>query len=162
MVVEFFPWKMDVEIEKTKKLYQENDYSINKEWNEYFTSSLKSFQKDFFDGLGVDLMKIEIEKHDFEENEEVPYIFSIDFLFCGKFLAMPEEQLELYMDEEIYGTCMEIKEVECVPTEEMVTYEELGLGIGIRFKHPVSHFEGKEFEEWDCGFINGATIVRGQ
>lgn len=161
MIIEFFPWKMDVDVEKTKNFYEENDFSINKEWNEIFISRLNEKQTNFFNTLGIDLKKIEIEKSEFEENEEVPNIFSINFLFCGKFLAMPEEQLELYMDEEIYGTCMEIKEVKSVPTEELSIYEELGLGIGIRFKHPVSHFEGSEFEAWDCGFINGATIVRG-
>jgi hypothetical protein len=37
----------------------------------------------------------------------------------------------------------------------------LGIGIGIRFKYPFSHFEDSCFEKWDCGFINGAVIVRG-
>lgn len=37
-------------------------------------------------------MNIEVEKHDFEENPEVPFIYSVNFLFSGKFLSMPEEQ----------------------------------------------------------------------
>lgn len=40
-------------------------------------------------------------------------------------------------------------------------YDDLGIGIGIRFKYPFSHFEDSCFEKWDCGFINGAVIVRG-
>ena len=107
-------------------------------------------------------MKIEVEKHDFEENTEVPFIFSINFLFCGKFLSMPMEQLELYQDEEVYGKSMKFGAVESIPIDSLATYDELEIGTGIRFKHPASHFEGSQFEKWDCGFIEGALIVRGQ
>ena len=33
MIFDFYPWKIDANIEKTKKFYQGNDYSSNKEWN---------------------------------------------------------------------------------------------------------------------------------
>ena len=161
MIFEFFPWRIDVNIEDTKQLYRENDYALNKTWNRDFISKLNTSQQEFFDTLGIDLMNVEIERHDFEDNPEAPYMLVINFLFCGKFLAMPEEQLELYKDEELYGTCMEIMDVECVPTgDKLSVYEELGFGIGIRFKHPVSHFEGSQFEKWDCGFVNGALIAK--
>lgn len=45
--------------------------------------------------------------------------------------------------------------------EALSVYDDLGIGIGIRFKYPFSHFEDSCFEKWDCGFINGAVIVRG-
>lgn len=161
MIFKFFPWTIDVDIEGTQKFYQDNDYSINKEWNKMFISSLNESQYDFFDRLGIDLMKIEIEKHELKD-VEVPYFISINFLFCGKFLAMPKEQLELYQDEEIYGTSLEFDSVEAILSDELSFYDGLGLvGTGIRFKHPISHFEGSQFEGWNCGFINGALIIRG-
>lgn len=159
MIFEFSPWKIDVDVEETKSFYQDNDYSLNKEWNGIFATNLNALQKNFFDKLGIDIMKIEVEKHDFEENLEVPFMLSVNFLFCGKFLAMPSEQLKLYQDEEIYGKSIEVDSVESVPTDGLATYDELGLGTGIRLKHPVSHFEESQFEKWDCGFINGALIV---
>lgn len=161
MVCEYLPWIIDVNITGTKKLYHENDYSLDKNWNKDFIDKLNVSQHDFFDKLGIDLTKVEIERHDFEDNPEVPYMLSINFLFCGKFLAMPAEQLEIYKDEELYGTCIEINDVESIPTDDFAAYEELNLGTGIRFKHPVSHFEGSQFEKWNCGFVNGALIVRG-
>ena len=106
-------------------------------------------------------MKVEVERHDFEEHPEIPYMLSINILFCGKFLAMPSEQLEIYKDEELYGTYIEIDNVESIPTDDLAAYEELNLGTGIRFKHPVSHFEGSQFEKWNCGFVNAALILRG-
>lgn len=159
MIFEFSPWKIDVDIEKTKCLYAENDYSVDKEWNEIFVANLNVLQKDFFEMLGIDTMKIEVEKHNFEENSEVPFMLSVNFLFCGKFLTMPREQLELYRDEEIYGKVIEMESVESITTDGLAVYDELSIGTGIRFKHPVSHFEGSQYEKWDCGFINGALIV---
>jgi len=161
MILECLPWKIDVDIIGTKKLYKTNDYSLNKNWNEDFISKLNVAQHDFFDKLGIDLMKIEIEKHDFEDDAELSYMLVINILFCGKFLAMPTEQLELYKDKEIYGTNIEINDVEGIPTDDLAIYDELDLGTGIRFKHPISHFEGSQFEKWDCGFINAALIIRG-
>lgn len=77
--------------------------------------------------------------------------------------VLPKEQLEFYLDEEIYGTSIDLNSVKSISIDEcgeLAAYDELGLGI--RFKPPISHFEGSQFEEWNGGFINGALIVRGQ
>lgn len=162
MVFDFYPWKIDVDVEKTRMFYQEKDYSSNKAWNKMFAEVLNPLQKDFFNNLGIDLMKIEIEKRDFVDNEEVPFIYSIDFLICGKFLSLPKEQLDVYSDEEIFGKSINLDSVESIETDDLVAYDDLGLGTGIRFKHPATHFEEEQFGEWECGFIDGALIVRGQ
>ena len=103
-----------------------------------------------------------IEKRDFVDNEEVPYIYSVIFLFCGSFLSMPKEQLDVYSDEEVFGNSIDWNSVESIETDKLVVYDGLGFSMGIRFKHPAIHFEDKQFEEWDCGFVAGAFIVRGQ
>lgn len=162
MIFDFYPWKMDIDVEKTKKFYQENDYSQNKEWNKNFVNILNKEQHDFFEELGIDLMKIEIEKRDFVDNKEVPFIYSIDFLICGRFSSLPKEQLEVYSDEEVFGASIDLNSIESIETDGLATYDGLGLGTGIRFKHPATHFEESQFEKWDCGFIDGALIVRGQ
>lgn len=74
---------------------------------------------------------------------------------------MPKEQLDVYSDEEVFGISIDWGSIETIETDDLVVYDGLKLGAGIRFKHPATHFEDKQFEEWNCGFINGALIVRG-
>lgn len=47
MVFDFYPWKLEVDIEKTRKFYEENDFSSNKEWNNKFVVLLNPIQKPF-------------------------------------------------------------------------------------------------------------------
>ena len=159
MVFDFYPWKIEVDVEKTRKFYQENDYSSNKEWNKMFSDILNLSQQDFFDNLGIDLMKIEVRKNEFEDNEEVPFIYTINFLLCGKFLSMTKYQLDMYADEEIFGQSVVLEPIECIEADRLITYDGLGLeGTGVRFRHPASYFEESQFQEWNCGFINGTLI----
>jgi len=163
MVFDFYPWKIEVDVEKTRKFYQENDYSSNKEWNKMFSDILNPLQQDFFDNLGIDLMKIEVVKNEFEDNLEVPFIYSINFLICGTFLSLTKYQLDMYQNEEIFGRSIDLDVIQCIETDRLITYDGLGLsGTGMRFRHPASHFEEQRFQEWNCGFVNGALIVRGR
>ena len=88
MVFDFYPWKIDVDIENTRNFYQENDYSSNKEWNKMFVDVLTQIQREVFDELGIDMMKIEIRKTEFEDNEEVPFIYTINFFQVLSFLKL--------------------------------------------------------------------------
>ena len=161
MIYDFYPWKIDVDVENTREFYQENDYSYNKEWNRLFVDILTPIQRGFFTELGVDMMRIEVRKNEFEDNEEVPFIYTINFLLCGKFLSMTKHQLDMYADEEIFGQSVVLDSVECIEADRLITYDGLGLvGTGMRFRHPASYFEESQFQEWNCGFINGALIVR--
>ena len=36
---------------------------------------------------------------------------------------------------------------------------EFGLGTGIRFKHPILHYEGEQYQEWNCGYVYGAILI---
>ena len=158
MIFDFYPWKIDIDIEETKQFYQGNDYSENKEWNKTFKNNLNTIQQEFFEKLNIDLMKIKIVKHDFIDNEEVPYMFSVNFMFCGRFLSIPNEQLEIYMEDDIFGES--VKDIKTIFTDK-ISYDGLELGTGIRFQHPAVYYEDKLFEKWDCGFICGTLIVRG-
>ena len=33
MIFDFYPWKIETDVEKTRRFYEENDFSSNKEWN---------------------------------------------------------------------------------------------------------------------------------
>ena len=65
MIFDFYPWKIETDVEKTRRFYEENDFSSNKEWNNKFATLLNPIQKDFYHNLGIYLSKIEIEKLDF-------------------------------------------------------------------------------------------------
>lgn len=95
MFFECLPWQLDVDVESTKLLYKANDYSKNGDLNTEFMESLTLEQKNFFDALGVDLSKIEIDQvlYDIPEEKEMPALkmkrVCANFLIKGKFLALP-------------------------------------------------------------------------
>ena len=109
MIYEFLPWKLDVDAEATKLFYETNDFSKDKSVNEEFIESLTEEQKNFFNSLGVNLFKIEVDKtiYDIPEDEDTPASkikrIVINFLIKGKILALPQYQKEIYSDEEVFG-----------------------------------------------------------
>lgn len=94
MLFEFMPWQLDVDIESTKLFYESNDYSKDKALNQDFIDSLTKEQKYFFDSLGVDLLKIEIDEavYDIPEDGEMPSLkikrLSVDFLMKGEIFSV--------------------------------------------------------------------------
>ena len=109
MIFDFNPWQLDVDIDLTKQLYKEADYSTNKTSNLEFIKSLSSEQQMFFNSLGVDLSKVEVDKTIYEipEDEKMPtskiYRMFVNFLIRGKILALPKYQKDIYCDEEVFG-----------------------------------------------------------
>lgn len=70
MIFDFNPWQLDVDIDLTKKLYKEIDYSTDKMANIEFIEKLSLEQQHFFNSLGVDLMKIDVDKTIYEIPED--------------------------------------------------------------------------------------------
>lgn len=109
MIFDFNPWQLDIDIESTKLFYESNDYSEDKNLNKDFRESLTKEQKDFFDSLGIDLLKIEINEalYDIPKDSEMPALqtkrIAVNFLMKGKILSVPQYQKDLYKDEEVYG-----------------------------------------------------------
>lgn len=163
MIFEFYPWKIDVDIPKTKELYRTKDFSVNKEENQKFAAILNENQKAFFEKLAVDVMKIQVETVNYGEvgGDDSIQTMKVNFLFCGQFVAMPANQIELYQDEEYYGVEFDLSDVERVEEENLLAHDFDGLGTGIRFKHPVMQYEGEQYKEWDCGYVYGAMLIYG-
>lgn len=160
MLFNFNPWKIDVDILKTKELYKTQDFSVNKEENQKFAAMLNEKQKEFFEKLAVDVMKIQVETVTYGEagGDDSIQTMKVNFLFCGRFAAMPANQIALYQDEEYYGEKFDLSQVESVPLE-VLAYDFDGLGTGIRFKHPILHYEGEQYKKWDCGYVYGAMMI---
>ena len=80
MIFDFNPWQLDVDIDLTKQLYKEADYSTNKTSNLEFIKSLSSEQQMFFNSLGVDLSKVEVDKTIYEipEDEKIASLKNIE------------------------------------------------------------------------------------
>ena len=107
MVMNFYPWEMDIDVEATRQLYEENDYAEDKAFNRRLADTMTQQQKDFFSSLGVDIHKMRAEEkiHDIPEEDGMSggkiAVQKIDFFLCGKFLAIPDYQQELYGHEQI-------------------------------------------------------------
>lgn len=165
MIFDFNPWQIDVDIELTKQLYKEVDYSIDKTTNVEFIESLSSEQKQFFYSLGVDLAKVEIDKTIYEipEDEEMPASkinrMLVNFLIKGKILALPKYQKDIYSDEEVFGKKFpeSIKVLSSDDEDYFKTFDN-GIGAGIVFKHPCFHYDDEKFKDWDCGYILGTIL----
>lgn len=166
MIFEFIPWQLDVDIESTKLFYESNDYSKDKNLNKDFSESLTKEQKDFFNSLGIDLSKIEIDKalYDIPEDGEMPALkmkrISVNFLIKGKILSLPQYQKDLYTDEEVFGgTFPDSVKVLSSDDEDYLKVYDNGIGAGIVFKHPCFHYDNEIFKEWDCGYILGTILI---
>lgn len=165
MIFDFNPWQIDVDIELTKQLYKEVDYSIDKTTNVEFIESLSSEQQQFFYSLGVDLAKVEIDKTIYEipEDEEMPASkinrMLVNFLIKGKILALPKYQKDIYSDEEVFGKKFpeSIKVLSSDDEDYFKTFDK-GIGAGIVFKHPCFHYDDEKFKDWDCGYILGTIL----
>ena len=166
MLFEFMPWQLDVDIESTKLFYESNDYSKDKALNQDFIDSLTKEQKYFFDSLGVDLLKIEIDEavYDIPEDGEMPSLkikrLSVDFLMKGEILALPQYQKDLYTDEEVFWKTFPdtVKVLSSADEDYLKTYDN-GIGSGIVFKLPCFQYDIEIFKEWDCGYILGTILI---
>ena len=160
MIFNFDPWQLDIDVDLTKQLYQEGDYSTDKTANIEFIESLSSEQQLFFYSLGVDLDKIGVDKTIYEipEDDEISvskiYRMSVNFLMKGKILALPKYQKDIYSDDEVFGNNFPkaIKVLSADDEDYLKTFDN-GIGAGIVFKHPCFHYENEKFKNWDCGYI---------
>lgn len=166
MIFNFNPWQLDVDIESTKLFYKSNDYSEDKNLNKDFSESLTKEQKEFFNSLGIDLAKIEINEalYDIPEDGEMPASqvkrISVNFLLKGKILALPQYQKDLYIDEEVFReTFPDSIKVLSSDDEDYLKVYDNGIGVGIVFKHPCFHYDNEIFKEWDCGYILGSILI---
>lgn len=165
MIFEFKPWKLDIDIDLTKQIYNDNDYSIDKNINKEFIENLSNEQLAFFKLLGIDLNKIDVDKkvYDISEDEEALskkiYRMSINFLMKGKILSLPKFQKDLYSDKDVFGKEFPTTiKVISSKNEYLETYD-IGIGMGIVFKHPCFHYDDDKFKSWNCGYVLGALLI---
>ena len=165
MVFHFYPWNLDVDVEETRLLYQENDYAGNREVNERFWQVMSDGQKSFFHSLGVDFMRVEADEklYDIPDDGDVQggriSMKTIHFLFRGSFLAIPDFQGELYKDAEVFGSQVpnSLKIVRMSQEKALAVYEVDGWPCV--FKHPCFHFEQENFQKWNCGYLLGSILL---
>ena len=71
MIFQFDPWKLDIDVEATRKLYSENDYALDREINMRFAEWYPAELKSLFESVGVDPHKLCAEEkiHEIPEDE---------------------------------------------------------------------------------------------
>lgn len=164
MIFDFYPWRLEIDVESTKQLYKEVDYSINKIANDEFIKNLTTEQKNFFNSLGVDITKIEIDKknYDIPEDEKLPakkiYMMTINFLMRGTILGLPKYQKDLYSAEDVFGKNFPTSVLTTDEEDHLQTYNN-GIGLGIVFKHPCFYYDDTKFKTWNCGYILGTILI---
>lgn len=165
MIFDFNPWQLDVDVDLTKQLYKAADYSTDKTANMEFIESLSLEQQMFFDSLGIDLTKVDVDKTIYEipEDEETSaskiYRMFVNFLIRGKILALPKYQKAIYGDEEVFGENFPSSVKILSDDEEYIKTFDNGIRTGIIFKHPCFHFDDEKFKKWDCGYILGTILI---
>ncbi len=163
MIFDFYPWTLDIDVEATKRLYLENDYSIDDVANTNFIKHLSEKQKNFFVSVGVNPMKIRVEEMVYIPNDNETIAKNnrtlVDFMMCGQFVAIPTFQKELYGA--VFGAELP-KSLKIITTQEdsLPAYDIDGLGVGIVFKHPVTRFDTEIYQSWDCGYIIGSILIK--
>ena len=166
MFFKFNPWELEIDVEATKKLYLEENYSKDDEANREFIDNLTAEQKKMFEKLGVNLAKVQVDKaiYDIPEEKDMPEFrakkMTVNFLMRGHFLAVPQYQADLYSDEDIFGKeALDGVRVLSDKEEDYLKVYECGIGAGIVFKHPGIRFDDERFEKWDCGYILGSILI---
>ena len=164
MIFNFHPWTLDINVEATKQLYSENDYLTDPAANTKFAKQLSEKQKDFFTSIGIDPMKIKVDETIYDipgDNETAGrkvYRMLIDFMICGKFLAVPRFQKEIYGSDEVFGSEFP-DSLKIIEDNVFPAYDIDGLGKGAVFKHPCTRFDTETFQTWDCGYIIGTILI---
>ncbi len=70
MEFNFYPWKLEIDVEKTRELfYAKETFAVNEEANQILLSRLTKEQRDFLDSLGVDPEKIQVHKKEYDLSE---------------------------------------------------------------------------------------------
>lgn len=165
MIFDFDPWKLDIDVNLTKQLYQEVDYSTDIAANKEFINSLSLKQQRFFTSLGVDLTKIDVDRMIYQvpEEENIPsfkiYRMTINFMIKGKILQLPQYQKDLYSDPDIFGTHFPKSIQVSTSKKDYFSTFNNGIGLDIVFKHPYFHFDDAIFKKWDCGYILGTILI---
>ena len=160
MIYDLYPWKIDIDRDETVKLYEEKDFSLDKEWNSRLISKLDDEALAFFDRLGVDLMKAEIEEKvmEFFEVDEEKQILRIsgEFVLRGTFKEIPSWQAEIYEDDEVLGKMPDI--MQKTDADEM-TCKAGNIQPGVVFKPPYFRVEKGSLRVWDSGYIVGSILI---
>ena len=107
MEFNFYPWKLEIDVEKTRVLYAKETFAVDEEANQILLSILTQEQRDFLDSLGVDPSKMQVHKKEYDLSEEECdedelRSLEVAFLICGKFLSAPADQIEMYKDKDVY------------------------------------------------------------
>ncbi len=165
MRVDAYPWLLDVDISATKEYYAQHDHAVDRVVNQKFIQRLSPKQKMFFADLGVDLSRVKAEEktYDIPEEKELLgvnlYRLFMDFILCGKFLALPDFQWEIYRDNEVLGDGVpKDLEIRHLSEDGQIFFQLENLNIV--FKHPVFRMEeGSPNRKWNCGYIIGSILI---
>ncbi|MFA9378901.1 MAG: hypothetical protein ACERKZ_19460 [Lachnotalea sp.] len=166
MIFDFEPWKLDIDVDTTREQYRNNECNRNINLTNKVMQLLSEDQKDFFASVSADISKADIKENIYNFPEENPpektLSIQIQFMMCGRFLAIPEFQNELYWegDEKIFIDRFptDLNVVNASKDEYFTTYDVDTMAV--IFKHPYISNQNKKFKKWECGYVLGDAIIK--
>ena len=105
MIINCLPWKLDVDVDGTRQIYEKRCFTENEKDNQFLFDILEHKEKKFFLDLGINLYKIYVSTKIIEMTNEKGIsrkniIMTADFFLKGTFMQIPAWQKELCSDEE--------------------------------------------------------------
>lgn len=94
-IVQYDDWKIEVDIERTKKYYEKYEIS-NTQYNRNFAEYCKNLtkeEKEFFDNFGINPLCCEVSSNGLKKNG-ILHCYGFYYV-CGNFLEYPKEKLVL-------------------------------------------------------------------
>ncbi|KIR03846.1 hypothetical protein P261_02661 [Lachnospiraceae bacterium TWA4] len=166
---EYGPWKVGVDIERTKEYHQ----SITSNLDVNLKTILTAEQVEFFESFGIDLTKVEVHHNKRVEDEEETIfsdVYSIRAMLCGDLYSISREQEELYFEEDDTdeeSLFVEGERENVVVSDSGSLFDTGYSGMIIAFSHPVMYralqAENNELDEkyrkWFCGEVFVKAIV---
>ncbi len=166
---EYGPWKVGVDIEKTKEYYQTAVGDIDVDLSMILTHK----QIKFFEMFGIDLSKVEVHHNKRAENDEETIfsdVYIIRAMFCGDLYSISKDQEELYFEDADSNEepfFFEGEKNNVVISDKGSTFDTEESRMLIAFSHPVMyrafHSENDELDDkyrkWLCGEAFVKAIV---
>ncbi|MDD5950197.1 MAG: hypothetical protein PUC39_10805 [Lachnospiraceae bacterium] len=156
MIYNFYPYTIDID---TKHIIDfPHDITIldkDKSSLPQFKSILTDEQMSFFKKLGVDINKLGIDYHSYNNIE----IFETHFLLRGKFISLPELQVKTYLNIEYFGKEI-LNDINVISLSENDMNKNRIGNMQYSFKHPIIYSNKQIYQKWNCGYICCVIILK--
>lgn len=163
MIINCLPWKLDVDVEGTRQIYDKRCFTENEEDNQFLFNVLGHKEKKFFLDLGIDLYKIHVSKKTIEMTNDngirsKKTFITAEFFLKGLFVQIPAWQTEQFSNDDVsqkYSKYINVYEGK----DDSRVFVLGKMSPGMIFKPLYSRVENYKLKSWKPGYISGNLIL---